>query len=103
MDEAARLLRVGRTKAYAMAKQWRQTGGRAGLPVIDLGDVLRVPVRALDQLIEDALRAQPNADTAALADPEPTVQPGPKPKRTRRHRQASADQPALFDTPNPAA
>lgn len=51
VEEAAALLRIGRTKAYAMANQWRATGGRAGLPVVDLGHVLRVPLAALEQLV----------------------------------------------------
>ena len=51
MEEAARLIRVGRTKAYAMAREWRESGGRAGLPVVDFGHVLRVPRHALEQLI----------------------------------------------------
>lgn len=50
IEEAASLLRIGRTKAYAMASEWRQTGGASGLPVIDLGHVLRVPLRALEEL-----------------------------------------------------
>ena len=51
VEEAARLIRVGRTKAYAMAQEWRATGGRSGLPVADFGHVLRVPRRALEELI----------------------------------------------------
>ena len=43
VEEAASMLRIGRTKAYAMAREWRVTGGKSGLPVIDLGHVLRVP------------------------------------------------------------
>ena len=51
VEEAARLIRVGRTKAYAMAREWRATNGRSGLPVVDFGNVLRVPRRALEELI----------------------------------------------------
>lgn len=51
IEEAARLLRVGRTKAYAMTQEWRATGGRSGLPVVDFGNVLRVPRHALEQLL----------------------------------------------------
>ena len=51
VEEAARLIRVGRTKAYAMATEWRATGGRSGLPVVDFGHVLRVPRHALEELI----------------------------------------------------
>lgn len=50
VEEAAELLRIGRTKAYAMAKQWRESEGAFGLPVIDLGDVLRVPLARLESM-----------------------------------------------------
>ena len=50
VEEAGRLLRIGRTKAYAMAREWRETDGQSGLPVVDLGHVLRVPRRALEEL-----------------------------------------------------
>ena len=39
VEEAGRLLRIGRTKAYDLAKEWRATDGRARLPVIDFGDM----------------------------------------------------------------
>jgi hypothetical protein len=51
VEEAARLIRVGRTKAYAMTQEWRATNGRSGLPVVDFGNVLRVPRKALEQLV----------------------------------------------------
>jgi hypothetical protein len=57
VEEAARLTRVGRTKAYAMAREWRATGGRSGLPVVDLGHILRVPRRALEEMIGAKLTA----------------------------------------------
>ena len=43
---------VGRTKAYDMAGQYEKTGGREGLPVIRLGNCLRVPRWALLELAE---------------------------------------------------
>lgn len=51
VEEAGALLRIGRTKAYAMAREWRETDGQSGLPVIDLGHVLRVPRRALEEMV----------------------------------------------------
>lgn len=57
MEEAAALLRVGRTKAYAMAKEWRATEGRSGLPVLDFGNVLRVPRCRLEAMVGGELRA----------------------------------------------
>ena len=37
VPEAAAILRIGRTMAYAQARLWRATGGREGLPVLTLG------------------------------------------------------------------
>ena len=34
-----------------MAREWRDSGGRIGLPVVDFGHVLRVPRQALEQLV----------------------------------------------------
>ena len=52
VDEAACLMRIGRTKAYAMAREYLNSGGTAGLPVISFGPgCLRVPRWALVELI----------------------------------------------------
>jgi len=51
VEEAAQVLRIGRTTAYALAREWRTTGGRSGLPVLELGRCLRVPCGALDRLL----------------------------------------------------
>lgn len=51
IEEAARLLRVGRTRAYALAREYLYSGGTAGMPVIRLGpSCLRVPRWALAEL-----------------------------------------------------
>lgn len=52
IEEAAALLRIGRTSAYALAREWRETGGRSGLPVVQLGRQLRVPRAVLADLHE---------------------------------------------------
>src|SRR5437763_1230781 len=51
VEEAAERMRVSRTKAYLLAKEYRATGGASGLPVVDLGDLLRVPRRLLEALV----------------------------------------------------
>jgi len=43
IEEAARVLRIGRTKAYAMGQEWRVTDGRSGIKVREFGGQLRVP------------------------------------------------------------
>ena len=60
VEEAASILRIGRNAAYALARQWRVTGGREGLPCIELGRTLRVPRAALQQLL--AVATPPGSD-----------------------------------------
>ena len=52
IQEAADLLRIGRTAAYEQARRWRETGGRVGLPVVAVGGRLRVPRAALLALLD---------------------------------------------------
>ena len=53
VEEAAAVLRIGRGAAYELARQWRVTNGREGLPVVTLGRSLRVPRAALRRLLEE--------------------------------------------------
>jgi hypothetical protein len=106
VEEAARLIRVGRTKAYAMAQEWRATGGRSGLPVVDFGHVLRVPRRALEELIGAELTGPLQSEPQALSGctepptPSPVIPPTDAPDRApRRRRPQRPAQPALFDPP----
>jgi excisionase family DNA binding protein len=50
IDEAARLLRISRSRAYAMAHEYLNSGGTSGLPVIRFGTSMRVPRWALIEL-----------------------------------------------------
>jgi excisionase family DNA binding protein len=49
--EAARALRISHTTAYELAHRWMATGGAEGLPVVQLGRVLRVPRAAVGRLL----------------------------------------------------
>lgn len=51
VEEAAGILRISRNSAYALTRLWRHSGGREGLPVIELGRNLRVPKRELARLL----------------------------------------------------
>ena len=53
VTEAARLLRIGRSTAYEAANRYL-AGDPDGLPVIRIGRCLRVPVKLIAELIEDA-------------------------------------------------
>ena len=50
IEEAGRVLRVGRSLAYQLAGEYEASGGLSGLPVIRLGGCLRVPRWALLEL-----------------------------------------------------
>ena len=51
IEEAAAVLRIGRSLAYELARQYGASSGRAGLPVLRVGSCLRVPRWALAELI----------------------------------------------------
>ena len=51
IDEAAIILRISRNAAYAAAREWRATGGKTGIPCIEIGRTLRVPRADLDRLL----------------------------------------------------
>ena len=104
VEEAAVILRIGRTKAYALARQWRVTGGKAGLPVIDFGNVLRVPRHALEELVGAKLHAPAELRSVGdderaepAAELEPEIEPVRRP--ARRSRTTPASQLDLFDPP----
>ena len=47
-------LALRRNVAYTLTRQWRATGGRAGLPCIKVGRSVRVPRADLDRIIRSA-------------------------------------------------
>ena len=48
VEQAARILQIGRSRAYVIAHEYPDSGGTAGMPVIRLGPgCLRVPRWAL--------------------------------------------------------
>jgi hypothetical protein len=93
VEEAGDVLRVGRTKAYAMAREWRRTGGESGLPVLDFGHVLRVPRHALEQLLGAELHARIDYDGSASV-----LVTGAGDARGTTHRTAAAE-PTVVDPP----
>ena len=63
VSEAAAVLRIGRTVAYVLAKQYEATDGTEGLPVVRVGRQLRVPRAHLEALAGAPLTRA--SDTAA--------------------------------------
>jgi len=77
VEEAAAVLRIGRTAAYLLARRWEDTEGVEGLPVLRFGRLLRVPVRELERLAAGAI------DLTVGALPRPAA-----PERSARARES---------------
>jgi excisionase family DNA binding protein len=103
VEEAARVLRIGRTAAYALARSWRDTDGQQGIPVVEFGRLLRVPRRALEELAGGSITTTPTRtteqavaeETARAVDPSPPTPPHATSTRHRHTRSTSSDQPTL--------
>jgi hypothetical protein len=51
IEEAAAILRIGRTAAYALGREYLATDGLSGMPVIRFGRLLRVPRAKLEAML----------------------------------------------------
>jgi hypothetical protein len=70
VEEAARVLRIGRTSAYALARRYLATGGAEGVPVLRVGHLLRVPRCGLEQLLGGPLTwPPPAAESVSVVTP----------------------------------
>jgi excisionase family DNA binding protein len=54
VDEAAERLRIGRTLAYSLTKEYLTSDGERGLPCRRFGRAIRVPAAALDDFAASA-------------------------------------------------
>ena len=88
VEEAARVLRIGRSLAYQLATRYLDSGGTDGLPVLRLGGVLRVPGFALRELITTGTIVQ-----LATAATSQSRTPSSRPRNARRS--ASTDRAQL--------
>jgi excisionase family DNA binding protein len=90
VEEAADVVRIGRTAAYRLARQYLATGGAAGLPVVRYGRQLRVPRCKLEEALGGPI-------TWPVQQPEPH-QPPEQRRRVSRNRRSRRDEqaPSLF-------
>src|SRR3954447_6456127 len=80
VEEAASVLRISRGLAYEQARRWLASDGTAGLPVIRIGRVLRVPRAQLEKLVTGESSPVETVSVTATAAP---------PKRQRRQQPAA--------------
>ena len=91
VEEAAEVLRIGRTAAYQLAREFEASEGRVGLPVIRIGRSLRVPRCALESWLGGPLTPQPaerQLDQPSVGRPERGSR-----RPRRKHSDASARAP----------
>ena len=55
VEQAAKVLQLGRSKAYQLTVEWERTGGASGLPFVWFGHQKRVPRAALEWFVDQAL------------------------------------------------
>ena len=65
------MLRIGRTKAYELARLYLVTGGAEGLPVVRVGHLLRVPRHVVEQFIGGPITGRSRGPRPPDAAPAP--------------------------------
>lgn len=99
VEEAAAVLRIGRTAAYALTRQWRATGGAEGLPVVRFGRLLRVPAAELERLaagVIDRVGPPPVGSIPEPAPPSLAKEHASRSASRRARRTPDEAQPSLF-------
>lgn len=55
VEQAAKVLQLGRSKTYELTVEWERSGGSTGLPFVRFGHQKRVPRAAIELFIERTL------------------------------------------------
>lgn len=82
VEEAAEVLRIGRTAAYQLARRYIETGGEDGVPARKVGRQTRVPRLLLESMLGGPI-TWPLPSAAPSASAKPMHRP-PPPRRSRR-------------------
>ncbi len=84
--DAARLLRIGRSKAYELTTLYASSGGTQGLPCPRLGDLLRIPKSALYEFVTTGHIAQliPQRDVNETPHATASLKPARKSRASER-------------------
>ena len=71
VEEAARGLRIGRTKAFEFARLYLVSDAAEGLPVVRVGHLLRVPRHALEETVGAPITWPIPTDQSVTTAPTP--------------------------------
>jgi excisionase family DNA binding protein len=63
VEEAARILRIGRSTAYEQANRWIATNGQCGLPAVKVGRMIRIPAAVLEAWATIGSDAEPISES----------------------------------------
>ena len=100
VEEMALVMRIGRSSAYTLLRHYLATNGDAGLSVIRVGNLLRVPRALLEQVVGGPI-TWPPADLDRMVEaPQPTHPPTPAVQA--RPARSLPEQPALPFRAEPA-
>jgi excisionase family DNA binding protein len=55
VEQAGKLLQLGRSKTYALTVEWDHTAGRSGIPFVWFGNQKRIPLDALMRWVDEQL------------------------------------------------
>jgi excisionase family DNA binding protein len=61
VEQAGKLLQLGRSKTYELTVEWERSGGRSGIPFVWFGNQKRIPLDGLMRWVDAQLDRPPAA------------------------------------------
>ena len=95
VEEAAAVLRIGRSKAYELAREYLATDGASGMPVIRLGKQLRVPRALLERWMGGPITWPIANDRTPAASPVVSIASTTRRSRPDRRNASTSQQTSI--------
>ena len=95
VEEAAAVLRIGRTSAYRQARRYLATNGAEGLCADRFGKQIRIPRCGLEQRLGGPITWPIFTDETPVASPVASITPAPSSRRATRRATRPPVQDAL--------